>query len=423
MSVAHASSDGSHCPSVRSGGREMPGDAAKAVGGRTAQRPSAANYEITVAASEGELRQHLDAWGDLAANAAEPNAYYERWALLPALRHLGGHDVRVLLVYLTGDPRHGAPLLCGLMPLRRHRPAPRVPFEVLEPWVHPYCFFGIPLLRRGHEVETLEAMFSWARRDRFGAMAIRFTQVSGDGPFARALAEVCRRGDRGTHLLEEYSRAVIAPVGDAEAYLRGSLGGRHAKGYRRRKRRLAELGEVEQRMLTSDGDVGPWAEMFLALERKGWKGRLGTAMDCAQPDAAFFRDLCHGAYAAGSLMMLGIFLDGEPLAMQCNLRSGSGSFAFKVAYDEDYASHSPGWLLELYNIELLHSEPGIEWMDSCASHDNPINRIWKERRLITNRWISTGRAPGDLLVALMPLVSWLRRTTRRHANAGGVDDR
>ncbi|WNG90460.1 GNAT family N-acetyltransferase [Mycobacterium sp. ITM-2016-00317] len=196
-------------------------------------------------------------------------------------------------------------------------------------------------------------------------------------------------------------------------------GGRQAKDYRRRKRRLTELGEVEQRVLADGEEVGPWAEMFLALERKGWKGRLGTAMDCAPPDAAFFREMCQGAHAAGRLMMLAIFLDGQPLAMQCNLRSGNGSFAFKVAYDEDYASHSPGWLLELYNIELLHGDRGIEWMDSCASHDNPINRVWKERRFITNRWISTGRAPGDLLVALMPLVSWLRRKTRRRATSGG----
>lgn len=424
MSVAHALSDGSPCPPIRSGRQKAPGDAAITVGRRPAQQTSAARYEITVACNERELQQHLDAWHELTANAAEPNAYYEPWALQPALHHLGdGHDIRVLLVYLTGDPRHPAPLLCGLMPWRRHRPMPGVPFKALEPWLHPYCFFGTPLLRRGHEVETLEAILSWARRDPLGAPVVRFIQVSGDGPFARALAEVCRRGDRVTHLLEDYSRAVITPSGDAEAYLRGSLGGRQAKDYRRRKRRLTELGEVEYRVLTGAEEVDAWAEMFLALECKGWKGRLGTAMACAPPDAAFFRDMCRGAHAASRLMMLGIFLDGEPLALQCNLRSGRGSFAFKVAYDEDYASHSPGWLLELFNIELLHSDGDIEWMDSCTGPDNPINRIWRERRLITNRWVSTGRPPGDLLVALMPLVSWLRRKTRRRAIAASTDDR
>lgn len=159
--------------------------------------------------------------------------------------------------------------------------------------------------------------------------------------------------------------------------------------------------------------------MFLRLEGKGWKGRQGTAIRCVPADAAFFCELVREAAAAGRLMMLGLFLDGEPLALQCNLRSGTGSFAFKAAYDEDYAEYSPGWLLELYNIDHLHRERIVEWMDSCATHDNAINRIWKQRRLISNRWVSTGRAPGDLLVAVMPLVSWLRRRLHRTAIADG----
>jgi len=39
--------------------------------------------------------------------------------------------------------------------------------------------------------------------------------------------------------------------------------------------------------------------------------------------------------------MLGLYLDGTPLAMQCNLHSGQKGFAFKVAFDENWSKVSP----------------------------------------------------------------------------------
>ena len=47
-----------------------------------------------------------------------------------------------------------------------------------------------------------------------------------------------------------------------------------------------------------------------------------------------------------------------------------------------------------------------------------INRLWPGRRTMATVLFSTGRGPGDLLVALMPLFRWgLRRLTRHRADA------
>ena len=55
-------------------------------------------------------------------------------------------------------------------------------------------------------------------------------------------------------------------------------------------------------------------------------------------------------------------------------------------------------------------------MDSCAVADHPmINRLWTERRAVQSLTLATGRAPGDLLVSLMPLGRWLKRLFRRRA--------
>lgn len=371
-------------------------------------------YTIAVVHDEVELKEHLAAWDNLARHAAEPNAFYESWALMPALKQFGaGEDLSFVLIYLPINAQRRQPLLCGFFPLKRHRLHTLVPAGVFELWRHLYCFLCTPLVRQGHATPVLEALFDWLKSDSRGASLLRLELVSGDGAFARALTEVCHRNRRPAHLVEGYCRALIEPRQDAVSYIGEALAYRHYKDYRRKERLLGERGKFERRILAPGEDVGVWTEQFLQLEARGWKGREGTAMVCRPADAAYFRDMVRGAFAAGRLMMLGLFLDGQPLAMKCNLLSGAGGFAFKIAFDESHAGMSPGMLLELANIEYLHQNRCAKWMDSCAEAEHPmINRLWLERRIIHNEYVATGRAPGDMLVSLMPVGRWLKRLVR-----------
>jgi CelD/BcsL family acetyltransferase involved in cellulose biosynthesis len=373
-------------------------------------------YTVVVVDGADQLADHVPAWNDLADNALEPNAFYESWALLPALRAYGGTDVSIALVYLAPDGTRKQPLLCGFVPLRRRRLHRLLPVTVLETWQHLYCFLSTPLVRRGYAVEALEALFDWLNDDR-GAPLLRLNLSSGDGGFAKALTEVCGRRLRTSYVAHSYCRALIEPRSDSESYIREALTGRHFKEYRRQERLLAKRGQYERRVLKAGDDVADWAEMFLRLEAGGWKGRGGTAMASAPADAEYFRTLVGGAAAAGKLGMVGLFLDGEPVALKCNFASGTGSFAFKIAFDEAYAANSPGVLLELANIDLLHDAAATHWMDSCAMPGHPmINRLWTERRLIVDRYVATGRTPGDALVALLPLARWLKRSLHKEKN-------
>jgi hypothetical protein len=375
---------------------------------------TARHYTITVAHDEGELKEHLGAWEDLVRDVAEPNAFYEPWALLPALRQFSaGQDLRFVLVYSAPTAAQPEPLLCGLFPFQRRRIHRFLPVVVLETWRHLYGFLCTPLLRAGHGAEVVDALFAWLRSDPRGAALIRLQLVSGDGAFMQAVADVTHRKRRPTELVDSYCRAMIEPHTDGSSYVRRALAGRHLKEYRRKERLLAKGGLFERRVMAHDDDPREWADMFLGLEARGWKGREGTAMVCRATDAEFFRDMVEGAFAAGKLEMLGLFLDGRPLAMKCNLRSGAGAFAFKIAFDEAYAANSPGMLLELVNIEHLHQTRSAAWMDSCAIPEHPmINRLWLERRIIVDQYLATGRGPGDALVSLMPFARWLKRFIR-----------
>src|SRR5439155_22768472 len=146
------------------------------------------------------------------------------------------------------------------------------------------------------------------------------------------------------------------------------------------------------------------------------KGEQHTALAAETSHRGFFTAACRGAFARGQLMMLGLFLNDEPLAMKCNFTSGAGAFAFKIAFDERFARFSPGVQLELDNIEALHARPDLRWMDSCAIAQHfMINRLWRERRTVHHLLVSTGRRGGTLLLGLLPLGRAVKRLFRRRA--------
>jgi hypothetical protein len=237
---------------------------------------------------------------------------------------------------------------------------------------------------------------------------------SADGPFWRALAEALAESGRRSFVPYRFERAVMRPRGGSEAFLGEAVSGKGAKELRRLERRLAEAGKLEYAELQRPEEAEHWIADFIELEARGWKGRNASALGSSDAGRTFFTRAAHAAARQGRLMMLGLRLAGRWIALKCNFLSGEGSFAFKIAYDEDYARFSPGTLLELENIRRFHARPELRWMDSCADPDHFMaNRLWVDRRRLADLVTTTGRAAGDLMVSSLPLLHWMSRTLRR----------
>jgi len=171
---------------------------------------------------------------------------------------------------------------------------------------------------------------------------------------------------------------------------------------------------VEYAELREADEAEQWIAGFIELEARGWKGRNASALGSSDSGRTFFTRAARAAARQGRLMMLGLRLAGRWIALKCNFLSGEGSFAFKIAYDEEYARFSPGTLLELENIRRFHARPELRWMDSCADPDHFMaNRLWLDRRRLADLVTTTGRAAGDLMVSSLPLLHWMSRTLRR----------
>jgi CelD/BcsL family acetyltransferase involved in cellulose biosynthesis len=92
-----------------------------------------------------------------------------------------------------------------------------------------------------------------------------------------------------------------------------------------------------------------------------------------------------GLATAGNVSIHRLFVDARAVAAIVMLRSGSTAWSWKTAYDESFASASPGVQLMLDVTESLLADPEIARVDSCATAHHPmIDHIWRERLAVAD---------------------------------------
>src|SRR6266566_231124 len=412
-------------PAARAHPDEMP-----QVFTRSARPPASStdvSPQIVVARGFEELTRHRLALDDLATDTLELNVFYESILAEPAARSLGtGRQLEFVFVYRSdpGAPRR-PPQLVGFFPFERIARYRGLPISALVSFTHAHCFLCTPLVRRAAAGQTLAAVFDWLAGES-GAKLVELRSIAADGPVHQLLVEELHARRRPFWLGGWSTRALFQPSHDAKSYLRGAVSGSALKEVRRKEKRLRDQGRLVWRELEPGEDARPWLTDFLRLEASGWKGRGKSALACREDEREFFISAAVAAHEKGRLMLLGLFLDDRPLALKCNFLSGDGGFAFKIAFDEAYRAFSPGFLLEVENVRRLHQRPEVRWMDSCADAQHAmINRLWPGRRTMATVLFATGRAPGELLVALMPLLRWgwrkLTPPSRRRSRAEPIE--
>ncbi len=345
-----------------------------------AKLPAEAVLNVVVRSVAGAgLSQPLrDSWAQLAASAAEPNAFAERWFVEPSLRHLTlPLDLKIIEVWNEGEERSG---LLGLLPVHVPVGYGRIPVRHVQNWTHFHCFLGTPLVRAGREKAFWVAILRHLDEQRWAAGFLHLKALVEDGPVHRGLVAAASELGRPCHIVHRSERAFLQSTLSPQAYYERTVRKKKRKELKRLSSRLAELGRLEARTLRVAEELEPWCAAFLDLEKSGWKGEAGSALGCSGSTERFFKEAVKGAFHAGRLDFLRLDLDGRPLAMLINFLTPPGSFSFKIAIDEDHARFSPGVLIQLENLGVLAREE-LVWMDSCAAENHPmINSLWAERR-------------------------------------------
>ena len=323
-------------------------------------------------------------WEALTRSAADPNPFYEDWALVPAIGAFG-HERHVDIAALW---RGGE--LAGLLPLSQAWRYANYPLPHRHNWLHANAFCGAPLIAPGAEHAFWELLLAELDRGAGTSLFLHLSEFPRDTAAWRALRDVLVGQARPAAVVHEIERASLASDLSPDAYFEASTSGKKRKELRRQYNRLADEGAVAFARSTDGAGLCGWIDAFLDLEAAGWKGEAGSALASAGRTARMFRRTLEGAAAAGRLERLTLTLDGRPIAMLANFIVPPGAYSFKTAYDEKMARFSPGVLLQRENLALL-ARDDIDWCDSCAAADHPmIERIWREKRSVARVSIAIG---------------------------------
>ncbi len=96
------------------------------------------------------------------------------------------------------------------------------------------------------------------------------------------------------------------------------------------------------------------------------------------------------------------------------LRDGDTQLTFKIAYDEQHASHSPGLLLYLEQLSRFHAS-GATLVDTCAAPDHPMaRRLHGDDRTLVTLAVALGPRRGALAVRWARVVATTAAAVRRH---------
>ena len=357
------------------------------------------------------LSRFVPAWEELAAAALEPNVFYEHWMLLPALEAFGaGKDISIVLVLIHDPHNPDAPAkLGGLFPLEQIPRYKKLMVSVLSLWQHAHCYVCTPLVRADAARECMVEFFQWLRSGGANASLLELRCISGDGRFHKLLVDLSNELGLRSCITDIFTRGLWRERNDKNTLPESAVPGELRRRLRRKERRLSERGRVEHLAMRPEDDIGRWIDEFLRIEASGWKGQSGSALASSERGRRYFTEIATSAFRRGRLLMLGLNFDGLPIARRCAFVAGEGSFAFKTAYDEEFADFSPGAILEMDSIRQLQTLPAVRWMDSCATADNLlVNRLSNDRKTIQSLTVGGG-ALGELVVSGLPLLQWATR--------------
>jgi len=381
----------------------------KAAPARAGMRASGA---VSVEVAEANVLGGLDAaWRDLLSRAAERNPFMD-----PALLQASAAaypDVRQH-VLLARDKGESGRLLGVWGFCVRRAPRALLPVTVARTPAFPHGFLGTPVIDRAMLEPVLAAML-----DRIASMPdcpnqIALDMMDMDGPTMAALARVAAERGNAPMVLEERARPLLQSGESPDAYFANAMSSSSRKKLRQLRNKLSRDGALTSEIVTEPGALSRALEEFLALEASGWKKENGTALLCDDADARFFRAGFAALAEAGRARIHALRLDGKSVALQIVALAGPAASTWKTAYDEAYATFSPGSLLFVdYTTAFLEDE-GIETVDSCSEDDSGYMATWTGRKTVGDLRITAARR-ASLAFRLTSAVELAFRAARRRA--------
>ena len=166
----------------------------------------------------------------------------------------------------------------------------------------------------------------------------------------------------------------FVPLPNQFDVLQARLNSKFRSNLRRRRKKLAEKGDITFDRLEGAQALSHGLEQGLALECSGWKGKRGSAILQSRDTYGFYAELARCSAYRGELSLYFLKLDGKPIAFHFGLSFDKNYLLLKPAYDETLNDCSPGQLLT-ENVIRDCIERGFSQFDFLGP-DMPWKRDW-----------------------------------------------
>jgi hypothetical protein len=322
-----------------------------------------------------ELQDELDF---LSNRAIEPNIFFTGRFLAPAMPRLEDRQVNFVLIRDQSGTRSR---MRFLMPFSVDKPGFAVGPSIIRAWSNSFAPLGTPLVDAEDVAETLDNLFEGLTAGDLRLPPILvLPDLRLNGIFARMAKAVALSRNLPITVTNPFQRPMLQSEEDAVVYLRNAVSSSHMREMRRQWRLLEERGPVVYSVARQPRDIHMRFEEFLSLEAGGWKGKKRSALVTDRYHTAFARETVSNLAAIDAVRIHTIDLAGKAIASIVVLMMGGEAYAWKTAYDEDFARYSPGKLLIGELTEWHLDDANIVRSDSCAVPDHPImSRFWQER--------------------------------------------
>lgn len=339
--------------------------------------------------------EELGRWRTLADQAAEPNPFFDPDFVVPCAEALGAQ----VSLLITEDARGWS----GCLPVVEQRGWHRLPIRGLVSWRHIYCFLCVPLLRPDAAAAAAEGLLRSAIDQGEGGF-VGLDHLPRTGPAAEAVNSAVEALGAKPVVIGRFRRAVLERGEDGVDV---AMSPKHRKELRRLKRRLGDALGGALGAADHAGDPSAY-DSFLKLERAGWKGRDGTAME-SSGHGDLFREICARFAKRGALELMLLGTESRKVAGLCNLVAGDVGFSFKIASDEDYSRYSPGIQMEAEYAQSFGERGDLRLMDSCAEPSQAtMNRLWPARRELEILAVPRPGLRGGMIRPVLKGAAWVR---------------
>jgi len=128
----------------------------------------------------------------------------------------------------------------------------------------------------------------------------------------------------------------------------------------RYERRLEADGHTSKfRCITDNSEIRSAVRRYADLESKGWKGKLGTALNHESSQGIFYNNLMEQTGSKNQAAVYELWLDEKLVASRLVINSVNMVVTLKTTYDENYTKYAPGRLLLKYVlIHLFQNHQG-----------------------------------------------------------------